>query len=142
MSEMISYALLHEDVVLNRVFGGRTHGFYIDIGANHPTIGSITKHFYDLGWRGVNVEPNPILLELLRKERPQDENVGSGLSDSPGRLTFYRVVEDDGLSTFSAPVADQHRDRHLTIIPEQIETETLATITVRYAASKTVDFLK
>ena len=42
-------------------FGGKRSGFYVDVGAGHPTEDSVTRHFYDLGWRGINVEPiNPL----------------------------------------------------------------------------------
>ena len=34
-------------------------GFYVDIGAFHPTEDSVTKLFYDRGWRGINVDPVP-----------------------------------------------------------------------------------
>lgn len=30
-------------------------GFYIDIGANDSEIDSVTKAFYDEGWRGINI---------------------------------------------------------------------------------------
>ncbi len=56
---MVSYAQNGEDVVLARVFGDRRAGFYVDVGAGHPVVDSVTKHFYDLGWRGINVEPLP-----------------------------------------------------------------------------------
>jgi hypothetical protein len=31
---------------------------------------SVTKLFYDLGWRGVNVEPIPVLHQMLLQDRP------------------------------------------------------------------------
>ena len=55
----ISYAQNLEDVLLWRALGHIKNGFYIDVGANHPEWDSVTKHFYDLGWRGVNIEPMP-----------------------------------------------------------------------------------
>ena len=54
---MISYAQNFEDVILQRVFHTCDQGRYIDIGGYDPTIDSVTKHFYDRGWSGVNVEP-------------------------------------------------------------------------------------
>ena len=54
---MISYAQNAEDVLLNRAFAGRGDGFWIDVGASDPVVNSVTKHFSDHGWRGINVEP-------------------------------------------------------------------------------------
>ena len=54
---MISYAQNQEDVLLRREFPDCTNGFYIDVGANDPVWDSVTKHFYDRGWHGINIEP-------------------------------------------------------------------------------------
>ena len=142
LDNMISYSLNYEDVLLNRVFAGKTDGFYVDVGANHPTISSMTKHFYHLGWHGINIEPNPTLVNLLNSERPRDVNLGLGLSDSPGELTFYQVIEDHGLSTFSQQVGDHQRDQGFTIDPIMVKVRTLASIITEYAAERTIDFLK
>lgn len=42
---------------------------YVDVGANHPTIGSQTYHLEQLGWSGLLIEPIPDNCELLRKSR-------------------------------------------------------------------------
>ena len=139
---MISYSLNHEDVLLNRVFGGRTNGYYIDVGANHPVNGSVTKHFYDLGWSGINIEPNPLLLQELQVVRPRDVNLGVGLADVPGRLTFHAVIEDSGLSTFSAEQAEQHHSKGFTVAPEAVKVMTLAEVCESYASHVTIDLLK
>ena len=44
--------------MLARVFAGRRTGFYVDVGAADPVNLSVTKWFYDLGWSGLNIEPN------------------------------------------------------------------------------------
>ena len=64
-------------------------GFYIDVGAYDPVDDSVTKHFYDLGWRGINVEPAGHLRARSPTARPRDVNLNVGLSDEPGTLTFY-----------------------------------------------------
>ena len=58
---IISYADNFEDVLLRRVFPRGTPGFYIDVGAFDPVALSVTKHFSDAGWRGINIEPVPAL---------------------------------------------------------------------------------
>jgi hypothetical protein len=42
----ISYAQNFEDVMLWRALQHVERGFYIDVGANDPTIDSVTKAFY------------------------------------------------------------------------------------------------
>jgi len=53
----ISYAQNMEDVMLYRALKNIHQGFYIDVGAGDPTIDSVAKAFYDMGWSGINIEP-------------------------------------------------------------------------------------
>src|SRR5690348_4811918 len=106
---MISYAQNGEDVLLERLFGGQADGFYVDVGANDPTELSLTRHFYDRGWRGVNVEPVPDAYARLCAERPRDVNLQVGLSDRAGAMTFYEVADQTVLSTFSSEQAALYR---------------------------------
>lgn len=79
---MISYAQNFEDVVLRRAFDGQRAGCYVDVGAWHPVRNSVTKYFYDLGWRGINIEPQPDCHQLLCAERPGDDNLQVVISDT------------------------------------------------------------
>ena len=56
---MVSYAQDAEDVMLQRVFPRDYRGFYVDVGASEPVRFSVTKHFYDQGWRGSTSSPCP-----------------------------------------------------------------------------------
>jgi FkbM family methyltransferase len=79
-----SYAGNNEDIVLTRAFAGVTDGFFIDIGAAHPTDGSVTKLLYDTGWSGLNVEPMPAFVNLLLRDRPRDITVACAVSERDG----------------------------------------------------------
>lgn len=139
---MISYSSLNEDVVLDRVFGKIKNGFFIDIGANHPNVGSVTKHFSDLGWNGINVEPDPIVLECLKIHRPRDVNVGLGISATCGEKIFYHIVENNGLSTFDAKIAQRHKENGFKVLEEKIKTITLVELVNQYVGNRIVEFLK
>jgi len=95
---IISYAQTREDVLLWRALHKVNRGFYIDVGAHDPTALSVTRAFYDHGWRGINVEPNPSYAEKLRTERPRDVTLEVALGHRPGMATFYEFG-DTGLST-------------------------------------------
>ncbi len=97
---MISYAQNFEDVILERLFAEQRYGFYIDIGASHPTNLSVTKHFYDRGWRGINVEPIRRNWEIFQKERPRDINLNVAVGMDFGSIEFCEVCENDALSSF------------------------------------------
>jgi FkbM family methyltransferase len=97
---MISYAQNFEDVILNRLFGDRDSGFYVDVGAMDPVHDSVTKAFYDHGWRGINIEPHPQFYERLVAERNRDINLNVAVGDVEETRTLY-VFPGEGLSTFN-----------------------------------------
>src|SRR5213592_2165760 len=98
---IVSYAQNGEDVLLDRALRTQPPGFYIDVGANDPVIDSVTKMFYDRGWRGINVEPGAIFARLAAA-RPRDVNIQMALSDRAGTREFYEFPDAGGLSTLSA----------------------------------------
>lgn len=103
----ISYAQNYEDVMLWRALKHIENGFYIDIGAAWPVEHSVTKAFYDRGWYGVNVEPNPQHYHALESHRPKDINVQAALGDEAGSLNIS-VFRDTGLSTLDVNIAKSH----------------------------------
>lgn len=137
---MISYAQNGEDVVLNRFFQGRATGFYIDVGANHPTYHSVTAHFYKLGWRGINIDPNPYRYDLLCKERPEDVNLCMALGDEP-RIGTLQLLEHTGLSTLLPDLAEQWAGHGYRPRPTPTFISTLAAV-CRDHVRQPVDFLK
>jgi FkbM family methyltransferase len=96
---MISYAQNFEDVVLNRVFHNVPAGRYIDVGGFDPVVDSVTKHFYDKGWSGVNVEPVVRFHEKFEEQRPRDWNLNVVLGTDRGSVEFSEWG-DSGLSTY------------------------------------------
>ena len=67
-SGFVSYAQNFEDVMLWRAFSHIESGFYIDVGAQHPTIDSVSLAFYERGWTGIDIEPVPEYASLLREQ--------------------------------------------------------------------------
>jgi FkbM family methyltransferase len=103
----ISYAQNFEDVMLWRALKHIDLGFYIDVGANDPDQDSVTKAFYERGWRGINVEPVPQWFERLERARPRDVNLQLALGAEPGEITLYEIP-DTGLSTAEKEFAERH----------------------------------
>jgi hypothetical protein len=48
-----------EDMILRDLFHDKEKGFFIDVGALHPTRFSNTNYFYHKGWKGIYIEPSP-----------------------------------------------------------------------------------
>lgn len=141
MKQMISYAVNREDVLLARAFAGQTKGFYIDVGAFHPIIHSLTRHFYQLGWRGINIEPGESFHQFS-EDRPEDINLQVALSDRCGTRTLFAFPSDSEpeLSTLAEDHLEHLASLGLKPIQRTIRVETLAAVCERYAPP-TIDLL-
>ena len=129
---MISYAQNFEDVILARALGDRPNGFYVDVGACFPDVASVTRHFYELGWNGINIEPMVEPFERLQAERPRDINVRGAVASFTGEIPIYSgasVGESSALRPFDTARA--------ILVP----CFTLADLCDRYA-TRPIDFLK
>src|SRR4051794_41872134 len=107
---MVSYAQAGEDVVLRRVLGDQPPGLYVDLGANDPVADSVTKHFYDHGWRGVNVEPVPSVFAQLAAARSDDVNLNVAAGGTPRGPRFCQVPDFGGGGLALAGVEDAGDD--------------------------------
>ncbi len=103
-----SNAQNREDVLLWRALHDITDGRYVDVGANHPRLDSVSRAFYDRGWRGITVEPMPTFAALHRDERPEDLLVEAAITDSSGGSIVMHEFEGTGLSTLIDAIGAKH----------------------------------
>ena len=61
--------------MLHRALRPVQQGFYVDVGANDPVCHSITKAFYERGWRGINIEPVQSWFGKIEADRSRDEGL-------------------------------------------------------------------
>jgi FkbM family methyltransferase len=134
----ISYAQEYEDLILFVVLRNIEKGSYVDVGANDPVRLSVTKAFYDRGWRGINIEPLISKCELLEEERPEDINLCIGCGEKEGELYLTTA----GMcSTFSDEVVEKNGLSGRTKFPKRIMT--LTDIYRQYCnENKTIHFCK
>lgn len=109
-----SYSQYCEDLILDRLTGYKAKGFYVDVGANDPVRFSNTKKFYDRGWAGINIDPNPYCYKLLKAMRPRDINLNIGIGEASATLPFYDFLETE-ISTFSADRAIKVQNEGYTL---------------------------
>jgi FkbM family methyltransferase len=136
----VSYAQNFEDVLLWRALGRVEHGFYIDVGAAHPDIDSVTRAFYDRGWSGINVEPTAEFSLRLAAARPRDINLQIVLGERPGRAELF-AVDGTGLSTVDPAAVDPIRKAGLDVSQAEVDMDTLANL-CRQHAPPHIHFLK
>ncbi|CAH0992018.1 hypothetical protein SIN8267_02133 [Sinobacterium norvegicum] len=126
--KLVSYAQNFEDVMLWRALGHINDGFYIDVGANDPTIDSVTKAFYDAGWSGINIEPEKEWFDKLAAQRTRDNNIQCAAGSSEGSLKLF-VLPGTGLSTSNKEIAKEHEEEYSISVTETVvPLKTLTTI--------------
>ena len=139
----VSFAQNAEDIVLERGLRADV-GFYVDIGAYDPTEDSVTKRFYDRGWRGVNVDPLDEVIRRFDAERTRDINVAAAISTSSGTALLWHGPSDLlGHSTLESAIATAHTDHGTSFESSSVRRLTLVELFEAYVPpGATVDFLK
>ena len=137
---MVSYAQNFEDVMLERCFRHQADGFYIDVGAWEPTHDSTTRHFYERGWRGVNVEPSPHHFAAFPAARPRDVNLNVALGDAPGTVVLHEFAGTP-LSTTRPAYARNFEKLGMRRCDVVVPVTTLRAVCETHA-DRPIDFLK
>ena len=83
-----------ERALVRAFFSGDNSGYFVEVGANHPTEGSQTWHLEQAGWTGVLVEPQPDLAAFLVTSRKA--RVFAVACSSPGNAGQSLQLHVDG----------------------------------------------
>lgn len=97
-----------EDLIIESLLPQKRDGFYVDIGANHPIKFNNTFLFYNKGWSGINIEPNPSRRWLFNFLRRNDINLSIGIGSQKSNMDFY-VFKVNTLSTFDKKSAGEYQ---------------------------------
>ena len=100
------YSQEGEDLIVVRLFEGKTDGFYVDIGAHHPIRHSNTHLLYRRGWRGINIDATPGSMAEFRRLRPRDINIECLVASDPSPRRFH-VFNEPALNTASRMLASE-----------------------------------
>jgi FkbM family methyltransferase len=110
---LVSYAQNGEDIVLWRALRHLSEGVYVDVGGWDPDVDSVTRLFYEAGWRGIDVEPIPEFAERFRERRPGNEVVQAVITDEPVDQVVLHRFGGTGLSTVDDQIARRHDEEGL-----------------------------
>ena len=124
-----SYSQEGEDMILRRLFEKQQTGFYVDVGAHHPKRFSNTYLFYKRGWRGINIDLNPLTIELFNFCRREDININSAISDVEEIKKLYFIDELNTQNTLESNhllfLKDHHNLKEKEISLQEIKTKKL-----------------
>jgi FkbM family methyltransferase len=136
---MSRHAKSQEELVFD-YFGRRATGFFVEVGANHPTEGSQTWLLEQNGWQGILVEPQERLFRELNQHRPHCR-VFRAACTAPGRTGFAELhIPDEGHNGFATLEPNVHDYGLQYERTEKVELVTLDSLLTQ-VGNPEVDFL-
>ncbi len=137
----LSYTQNLEDYHLSLAFAGQPTGTYVDVGAGHPVADNVSFWFYERGWHGIVIEPQPDLAGLYSRLRPRDTVVTGLIGRACGEIDFHMVDRLHGFSTTVERFAKDARQFGAEYRTVRMPVLTLARLFEEHGLCD-VDFLK
>lgn len=110
------------------VFPGIDHGFFLDIGANHPFDLSNTYYFENNGWEGIAFEPQPRVHALWKGSR-KTPCYQLALGDKDDVITFNSIISDTWVHALAC--VDTGYDGRMELIQSLGEEDSIEQIKVK-----------
>lgn len=142
VKELTTYAQNREDLYLYALLCDVKKGFYVDVGANHEQLHSVTKMFYEIGWHGINLEPNSKLIAEFQERRSRDINLKVAIGSKKSNLTFREYPQHDGLSTLSKEIMKLNTKKNIPFKDYSVEVIALKDVFSKHRPKGNIDFLK
>jgi len=121
-----------EDKYIIELFDKNFVGKFLDVGCYHPTRHNNTYSMYKSGWSGMNIDLNPLTIELFDFMRPRDININSGVSDTEIEKKLYFIDELNTQNTLDQNqlnfLKNHHNIKESEILEKKIETRNLNNI--------------
>jgi len=125
-----------EEKFILSFFDKEHKGRFVDIGCFHPTRHNNTFEMYKQGWQGINIDLNPLTIELFNFFRKKDININAAISDKEETKKLYFIDELNTQNTLEENhlkfLKDHHGVRDDEISLRKIDTQRLDKILNNY----------
>jgi FkbM family methyltransferase len=140
-----SFSQCGEDLIITsllRQIDKLDAGFYMDIGAFDPIIGSNTYYFYRQGWSGINIDARPGSMNRFKKDRPRDINLEMGIGSLSGKMKYHMIESRPEMNTFSLENLIEEQMQHQITSTFEVPMVRLGEIQKKYVPANThIDFV-
>ena len=89
----ISFSVSGDDMFIKKLINNSKPGVYVDIGCWDPIKVSNSSYFSLRKWKGICIDPNPELITVYRKIRPNDIFINKVIGSSSGKKIKYYMLE-------------------------------------------------
>jgi hypothetical protein len=123
--------------------GKNYKGFYVDIGAHHPKRFSNTNIFYQMGWRGINIDGTPGSMREFNVQRIGDINIEAAISDNDSDVVSYYEFEESALNSFDKKIVESYIENGCRLNKiVKLKTSSINTVLDKYVPNnKKIDFI-
>ena len=142
-NSFISNSAFGEEILVNRLLQKFSKGFFVDVGAYNPIIGSLTNQLYKKGWNGINIDAMPGCIKLFNKLRPRDINLELGIGKKNEIINFY-VFNESAINTFSKEQAEKMNNSKNEFFLKKVakvKVKRLETVLKNYLSENEIDLL-
>tara|TARA_Y100000991_G_scaffold212706_1_gene197262 strand:+ start:581 stop:1327 length:747 start_codon:yes stop_codon:yes gene_type:complete len=138
----LSNSAFGEEILVNRILNKFKYGFFVDVGAYNPKIGSLTNQLYDKGWKGINIDFSKPNIELFNFLRKRDISINKAISDRKGYVNSYIFDPSSGTNTLEKNYADGWAKNFLKdYSTKKLECVTLTDILDQYTVKRKFEYL-
>ena len=141
---LINGSQFGEEKFVLSFFDTEYKGKFVDIGCFHPTRHNNTYKMYENGWRGINIDLNPLTIDLSNFKRRKDININVAISNNEENKTLYFVDELNTQNTLEANhlsfLKNHHNLKEEEISHQEIKTKKLDKILDAYNFND-IDFM-
>jgi len=131
-----------EDKKIIKLFDKNKKGTYVDIGCFHPIRQNNTFLMFKKGWSGINIDLNPLTIELFKIARPNDLNICAAISNTKGIKNLFFDHQLSSLNTISKnhTIFIKKAFGMKNLIKKKVKTNTLKNI-LNKTKIKRIDFM-
>ena len=141
---LINSSQFGEEKKILKLFDKKFKGNYVDLGCFHPTRSNNTFRFFKKGWLGLNIDLNPLTIDLFNYARPSDINVCAAVSNKKTKKKLYFLGDLDSKNTIDL----NHKNwvsKHFGIDKKDFKLKNIQTTTLSQILQKNkffnIDFL-
>jgi FkbM family methyltransferase len=133
-----------EEKKISKLFDKNFKGTYVDLGCFHQVRSNNTFQFYKKGWKGLNIDLNPLTIDLFNFARPLDTNICAAISNKNINKKLYFLGDLDSKNTLDL----NHKNwlgKHFNINKKDFKIKIVKTKTLNEILNKNklynIDFL-
>lgn len=89
------YSHSSEDYILRMLFPYKT-GIYVDVGSWKPDADTNTFIFYEMGWKGILVDPVGYWIRKAKEIRPRDIGIETAISNKDNEILQFKIDKEQG----------------------------------------------